>query len=416
MNQIGPILRAMKHNRTRVVLIVLEIAVTLAIVTNCVNVILAERRRMATPSGLDDDHLLRVTTMPFSPEFKKMEVIDATIASDVRILAGIPGVRSAANANVPAWEGGGSSTGVKVVGQSMEPTGTQIYFGTKDVMDTLGVKIIEGRAFREEDYPPTGDAEARPRFAIISKALADSLFPDGHAVGKAIHEANDANSVADHPMTVVGVIERFYNPWGMFGRDPGLSERVMIEPSGVGGYEGGTDYYIRTEPGVDPTSIVGEVEKRLSAASPGRVFEFLTIEEKRNRWFDGSKIVVTTMSCIIVALIAVTSLGLLGLTSLSVAERRKQIGTRRALGATRGDIVAHLLVENWLVTSAGLALGIAGAVVLNMYLVARVSDTKLPWELVAGGMVLLWINGLVSTLPAALKATLVPPWIATRSV
>ena len=64
----GPIIRAMNHNRTRVVLLVLEIALTLAIVTNCVNVILAERAKMREPSGFDDDNIVWVHARPFAPE------------------------------------------------------------------------------------------------------------------------------------------------------------------------------------------------------------------------------------------------------------------------------------------------------------------------------------------------------------
>jgi len=186
-------------------------------------------------------------------------------------------------------------------------------------------------------------------------------------------------------------------------------------PARVGSYDGGMAYLIRTEPGAT-ASVIAEVEKRLTAANAGRVLEFQTTPEKKARWFSGSRIVVTTMTCIIVALVAVTALGLLGLTSLSVAERRKQIGTRRALGATRGDILRHFLIENWLVTTAGLALGVAGAYALNLLLVSHVSDVKMQWQLIAGGIVLLWINGLLSTIPPAMRAMRVPPSIATRSV
>jgi putative ABC transport system permease protein len=138
--------------------------------------------------------------------------------------------------------------------------------------------------------------------------------------------------------------------------------------------------------------------------------------DKKGSHFASSKIAVTTMSCIIVTLVGVTALGLLGLTSLSVAERTKQIGVRRALGATRGDIVRHFLLENWIVTTAGLALGILSAYGLNFLLVSHVSDVKLTWPLVVAGMALLWVNGLIATLPAALRASLVPPSSATRTV
>lgn len=412
---IGPILRAMKHNRTRVVLIVLEIAMTLAIVTNCINVILAERSKMMQRSGFDDDNIVRLHIRPFAPEFKDAAFIDNIIDADVRTISGVPGVHAVANTHFQLWEGGGSSTGVITVGSMKEPTGTQIYYGTKDLVETLGARIIQGRAFRDGDHG-VGHTIDPASVTIISKDLADDLFPEGNAVGHQIIQAIETGKTAGDPMTVIGVIGEFYNPWGIGAGDHvQLATRAMLLPARVGSYERGMSYLIRTEPGA-MKSVIAEVERRLAAQNPGRVFEFKTTEEKKNGWFSSSKIVVTTMTCIIVTLIAITTLGLLGLTSLAVAERTKQIGTRRALGATRGDILWHFVLENWLLTTAGLLLGAVGAYALNLLLVSHVSDVKMNWQLVAGGMLLLWISGLLSTIPAAARAAMVPPSIATRSV
>jgi putative ABC transport system permease protein len=115
-------------------------------------------------------------------------------------------------------------------------------------------------------------------------------------------------------------------------------------------------------------------------------------------------------------LVFVTALGILGITSLAVAERTKQIGTRRALGATKGDILKHFLTENWIVTTIGLALGVAATYGLNYFLVSQFTDTKMPWYLVGIGMLLLWLNGLIATIPPAMRAATVSPAIATRSV
>jgi putative ABC transport system permease protein len=163
-------------------------------------------------------------------------------------------------------------------------------------------------------------------------------------------------------------------------------------------------------------SVMGEVEKKLVAINAGRVVEFKPIAEKKASWFSQARLTVGVMTGVIVLLIFVTALGILGITALSVSERTKQIGTRRALGATRSDILRHFLIENWVTTTAGLVIGVVGAYALNFYLVSHVTDMKLPWQLVATGMVLLWINGLLATLPPALRATNVPPSIATRSV
>src|SRR5882762_4686112 len=96
---IGPIFRAMTHNRTRVLLIVLEIAVTLAIVTNCVNMITDERRKMHQKSGFDDDNLLWVRIRPFAPEYRDQKYMLNSVEADHRLLASIPGVRSVWNTN-----------------------------------------------------------------------------------------------------------------------------------------------------------------------------------------------------------------------------------------------------------------------------------------------------------------------------
>src|SRR5687767_7664838 len=129
---IGPIIRAMNHNRTRVVLIVLEIAMTLAIVTNCVNVILAERAKMTQKSGFDDDNILRMHVRPFTPEFREGAFLDTIIDADIRAISAVPGVRHVANTNFQLWEGGGSSSGVRPSNVTREPVGAQIYFATKD--------------------------------------------------------------------------------------------------------------------------------------------------------------------------------------------------------------------------------------------------------------------------------------------
>jgi putative ABC transport system permease protein len=409
----GPILRAMKHNRTRVVLIVLEIAMTLAIVTNCVNIILAERRKMSQQSGFDDDHLVRMLERPFAPEFRDDAYLDNSIDRDVRTIAAIPGVRAVANTTFQLWEGGGSGTGIYSLDHPGEPVSTQIYAGTKDLMQTLGAEVIEGRGFRDGDHG-VGHQPDPANNVILSKSVADLLFPGGSAVGRQVQMGRPGAPVQG-PLTVVGVIRTFYNPFGRADTVTPQGDRVMFLPSRVGGPTRGIPFLIRVQPGA-MKSVMAEAERRLTAINAGRIFEFKTVTEKRSGWFSGNKIVVTTMTCIIVTLIAVTALGLLGLTSLAVSERTKQIGTRRALGATRTDILRYFLIENWILTTAGLVLGVAGAYALNLLLVAHVSDVKLQWQLVFGGMLLLWINGLVSTIPPAVRAMAISPSIATRSV
>jgi putative ABC transport system permease protein len=284
----------------------------------------------------------------------------------------------------------------------------QNYFTTYDIANTLGLKIVVGRGFQQSDHG-IGTQPDPANTALITRDAALLLFGTENPVGKAIHRGNSSD-----PITIIGVIESFYNPFGINDGDA-LSRRAIFRPARVGSNERGISYFVRAEPGA-LQSVMAEAEKRLMQVNPGRVVESQTMVEKRASWFSGSQVVVTTMTWIIIALIVVTSLGLLGLTSLAVAERTRQIGTRRALGATRADILRYFLIENWLVTTAGLLIGLVGAIALNVLLVSKVSDVKMGWELAGGGMILLWINSLLSTIPPALRAMYIAPSIATRSV
>ena len=115
-------------------------------------------------------------------------------------------------------------------------------------------------------------------------------------------------------------------------------------------------------------------------------------------------------------LVFVTALGIVGITSFSVAERQRQIGTRRALGATQADILRHFLLENWMVTSIGAALGLLFAYALNFGLVNLVEGAKLDGWILVVGVGLLWVTGLGAALGPALRAARIAPAIATRNV
>ena len=398
---IGPILRAMKHNKTRFALIILEIAITLAIVTNAVNMILDERQKMTRVSGFDDANLVMITYQPFAPEFREESYVENLVQTDMRAIRGIPGVKAVAATQFLPWQGGGSSGTWKTEGYK-EKFQAQLYAARGQFFETLGVKLVQGRMFRETDTPV--ELNVPTRVTIISRALAKKLWGDADPIGRVI-----TNGEGGTPRTVIGVIDPFYNPYAW-----NIGEYVLFTP-GRSYDSGGASFLVRTEPGAVAT-VATQLEPRLVKVNPGRVFRMFRVDEVKDQFFSNGKLVIRAMTGIIIVLVFVTALGILGITTLAVAERTKQIGTRRALGATRSDILRHFLLENWLVTTAGLILGVAGAYALNIFLVSNVSDVKMQWELVAGGVVLLWANGLVSTILPALRAAAVPPSIATRSV
>jgi putative ABC transport system permease protein len=116
------------------------------------------------------------------------------------------------------------------------------------------------------------------------------------------------------------------------------------------------------------------------------------------------------------ALLAITALGIVGLASFWVTQRRKQIGTRRALGATRGAIVRYFQLENALITAGGAVFGVALAVGLNIWLVNTFQLTRLNLLYLPAGVAIVFALGQLAVYPPARRAATVPPAEATRSV
>jgi putative ABC transport system permease protein len=139
-------------------------------------------------------------------------------------------------------------------------------------------------------------------------------------------------------------------------------------------------------------------------------------EEQKKRTYSRDIAMVKLLSAVIIVLTAVTGLGIVGLAWFSVTQRRKQIGTRRALGATRFDIVRYFMVENWMITSAGVVIGAIGSVGLNWFLDTQYSVGRVPLWYLPLGMLALWALGQLAVLAPARRAAAIPPALATRSV
>lgn len=400
----GPIFRAMTRNRARFFLIVAEVALTLAIVANCVSLIRASKAELARESGFDDANLLFVRSRPFAEAFRDDKYLQDAVEADARTLRAIPGVLAASNTYFLPWQGGGSSTEVR---RGDVRHRTQIYPGDLQFFDTLGVRLEEGRNFTQEEYDTfsqTDLPEGTITPVVISQKLADLIYPEGGALGKVINDPDN-----DPSYRVVGIFGPFYNPYGW-----PIHEYAMVYPSRTGNFNG-TSFLVRAQPG-QAAALTPEIEKALLAANNGRNVEVQAIPEVRRGFDARDRSVVFALNAVMLLLVFVTALGIVGITSFSVAERQRQIGTRRALGATRADILRHFLLENWMITSIGAGLGLVLAYALNFGLVNLVAAAKLDAWILAVGVGLLWATGLAAALGPALRAARIAPAIATRNV
>ena len=403
--EIGPILRAMLRNKPGYILIALQIALTMTIMVNAVAIIQERSALMARPSGVDEPNIFYLSSLAFRPDEDLRTLID----DDLRLLRGIPGVVDVVGTNSVPLRGGGWSMGLQTEpGTDVEGSGVAIYFTDEHGVDAFGVDLVAGRNFREEEilwHDP--DVSTWPPFGIITVAMAETLYPDEpaeNAVGRTVYIN------ADNPVQIVGVMERMQAPWS--GWD-GV-ERSMLVPQKR--EFANNRYVIRTENG-QLDALMPQIEEELATSYRDRIVKDVrTMAETRRLSYLGDSAMVRMLSFTGVLLAVITGLGIVGLASFSVSRRTKQIGTRRALGATRGAILRYFLVENLLVSLAGLVLGAIGSVGLNIWLTRSFEMPPMAWYLVPVAMLILFVISQLAAAGPARRATRISPALATRTV
>ena len=405
MRDIGPIFRTLLRNKLGATLIALQIALTLAVVTNAAHIISQRAEDVARPTGVDEANTAIFITTMFDSQIDQRQLY----RDDLEVLRALSGVIAATSTqSVPA---SGSGWGNNYYTDPEQPSDEAINFGNfmtdEHGLAAFDLELVAGRNFRpDEMLVQSMDSFEFPKATIVSQAFADAMFPDGDALGKTVF--NEPNG--GQPIEVVGIYDHMQNAWPNSDNVDNSALTPLLPMFG-----GQMMYVVRAEPGQrDAVMAAGE---EYLAKNRGRIVETVrSFEEQKRRTYGGDIAMIKLMSAVIVILAAVTSLGIVGLAWFSVTQRRKQIGTRRALGATRLDIVRYFMVENWMITSAGIVLGVFGALTLNWFLDTEYSSGRLPLWYLPAGMLALWVLGQLAVLLPARRAANIPPALATRSV
>ena len=404
---IRPILSTLTRHKTAAALIVLEIALSCAIICNALFIVSQRIETMNLASGIDDMNLMEIGLSGIGKQVDG----DARTVEDIASLRAIPGVENVTIVNQLPYQGGSWNTSLSV---SPDPdaqsvNGAQYQIG-ENALKTLGIKLIAGRDFNADEYQSNDvlekveDLSTLRTSTILSEAMAKQLFPDGDAIGKTLYMANI-------PVTVVGVAQTLLRP-NMQNNNRTYTLMFPIRMN----FSNGGRYIIRV---ADP-SRRDEVMKQALAAleknDPNRlVWSKLTIEEKRAKYFANDRDMIGLLIIISGLLLLVTALGIIGLASFWVQQRTKQIGIRRALGATRGQILRYFQTENFLLAGIGIVVGMLLAYLLNQWLMGRYELPRLPLLYLPIGAVLLWMLGQIAVFGPARKAAAIPPAVATRS-
>ena len=271
---------------------------------------------------------------------------------------------------------------------------------SRDFLSVMGVRVVEGRGFSD------GDGAGQPRVMLINRTLARSGQFTGNPIGQRFY------ALGDQPWEIVGIVDDVHQ----FGLDREPGQQIFIDfRQSPGAGLNGLFFALRTDrrPGV-PAADVRRIARQLdplAAVSP-----VATMEQLLSNTMSRRRLYAVLLGMFAAVAVALAVIGLYGTMSYAVAQRTREIGVRMALGAPRRAVLALVLRQSAIIATAGIALGLAGAVGVTRYLSGMLFGlTPLdPATFVAVAALFAAVVALASYVPAR-RAALVEPLTALRN-
>jgi len=398
-----PILSALRHYKVGTLVIIGQTAITLAILCNSLFIIQQRLNLSTQPTGLLEADVFTIDNQWIGIPTD----LAARTQGDLVALRALPGVIDAYAANSYPLSNGGWGDGVALTPeQQTATTNSALYFADEHGLQTLGLHLIAGRYFtpaevvdfRQQDHMPAAGV-------IVTHALANKLFPKGDALGKGFYVMTENQKVS-----IIGIVEQMQQPWASVN-NASRSNSILEPFRYLSSY---THYMVRAQPG-QAAAVIKATQARLMQLNKARLIDRVrTMPEARRIAYRDDRGLAIILSVVGIALMGVTAFGIIGVTSFWVTQRQRQIGIRRALGATRTAILRYFQTENLLIAATGALLGILLTVTLNVWLAGKFEVASIPFGHIAAAAAIVLTLGQLAVLWPALRAASISPAIAIR--
>ncbi|NVD72048.1 ABC transporter permease [Duganella sp. BJB1802] len=409
--EIRPILSALLRNKTGPILVAVQVALSLGILANALHIVQVRQAVSARPSGIANEadvFNLQVRRLKTGNHQEQL----AAQHRETDTLRAVAGVTSVAITTQMPLSRSGNYTGLATDRRQVKSTlTTTSYVSPDSLIKTWGLQLVEGRDFLPGEIPEIDETTSQEfaKVVVITRQQAEKLWP-GQAsyVGKTIFFGTGEGARA---VQVVGVIDKLQSPNAHIGERGDFSTLVPARLTG----DNANNYTLRAEPG-QMDRVIKEAEAALRASSPTPVIvKTRTMVELRRDRYRADQALAWMLVTVSVLLLLITASGIVGMASLWVTQRRKQIGVRRALGARRVDILRYFVTENFMITSVGVAAGVVLALGLNQLLVSQLEMARLPAGYLVAGAAVFWALGVLAVYGPAWRAASISPATATRS-
>jgi putative ABC transport system permease protein len=393
------------HRRFRSALVVVEVALALVLLVGAGLLIKAFLRLRSLDIGVNPDNVLTLrTTLPRN-KYGELPNRDAFYRQVLERVRALPGVVSAGytTAMPLTWKGGTNSFTVEGREQApgQDAQSRQVSTG---YMETMGVKLREGRFFDERD-----GAQAQP-VAVINETMARQFWQGENALGKRFK---------------LGSVDS-QNPWvmvvGVIGdiKEMGLEAPAKAEmffpyqqlPRML--WNMPRDLAVRTTG--DPMSVAAAARQAVWSVDGAQpVSNIRTMDEILSEEVAQRRIGMTLLAAFAALALLLASLGIYGVLSYAVAQRAQEIGVRMALGAGRGDVLRMVLADGMRLAMAGVVIGLGASFALTWLMAGLLFGVSASDPLTLGGVTMLLIAvAMAACFIPARRATKVDPMIALR--
>jgi putative ABC transport system permease protein len=402
--------------RLRSLLVITEIAMCLMLLVGASLLVRSIMRLESQNLGIRQDHLLRgriyLPPVRYTNPGVRTRFCD-DFATRVRTL---PGVIEATVTTVYPPNNGWTQMLVipgHPVTRIQDIPSAQFGVVDEHFLRTLGIPLIRGRDFAESD------GATSPPVALISEEFKRRYFSDEDPVGRKIHIGPpqlpgitvEENITDDVDVSIIGVIGDFKNAGLALAPQPQITVLYSQHPLVNGGFK---DIVIRTA--LEPHLLEPEIRTQLHELDSDMPFaQVQTIDELVERQTGGQRFTTVLLASFAVAGLALAVVGLYGVVSFLVAQRKQEMAVRMALGASRANVLWLVLKHSLGMASIGAAIGLFGAWAsqrLTSGLLFGVSPVD-PVTFTGAAFFLLAIAVIASAIPAA-RVLLINPAQALR--
>ncbi|WP_445776952.1 FtsX-like permease family protein [Shewanella sp.] len=402
MLHIKPILSSLMRSKSSPILLLLQIILSVAIVANASFIIYERLSLMQRESGYAEAQILTFSVYNFDPAIDNIKQNEV----DQLILRALPNVIDASSSNMlPLSDSGWMDRYVDGPNEDTAKStpGFAFYLGNDHLLNVMGAKLVAGRNFNPDEINTNIDDPGM--LALVSQPLAKAFWGDESPLGKTMYQGTQT-------VTIIGVVDKLQGAWV----DHENFEYSVIQNVDFGGSSSNKMYMVRALPEHIP-ALEEAIRSALHAENPNRVLDnFQTVAELKNLSYSNHRLMATVLSMMVVLLLLITALGLTGMVMFNIQRRTKQIGTRRALGARKRDIIQYFMVENYLICIVGGVIGGVLALVLGQQLMSLYSLPMVPVIYPIMSVIGLLVVTTLAVIVPATKAANISPAMATRSV